>query len=712
MKNIFKICMLMLTIFFSSCEEEVELTITPRTDFTLNDPDISAIIINATYQDTDEVMRLTWDDFSNNASGYTVKLATDEDFTNSIDFATTDTRFLAITFGEINQALSSLGINSISSNTLYVRVDKTDANTNSISFSVLSTTVALAPPVLDTPADGDAFVIDPLKEEDIIITPSWTFENESSVTITYDVQMALAGTGFAEIISLGTAEDTNSISLTTLQLNDFAVSAGLVAETAGDLDLRVKATFDDNGTPIELYSGVKTISVTPYDFALPPVLYVVGAGAVDAGWGWDSPVELVLQGSKWSGNINLSPDNGGNFRFFTDASQQWASPSYNFPYFVDRGYTIDSNFEDAMDGDNNFLFTGTAGQYFIEIDTDARTITLGPAITGPNCNFDQLWVVGAGAVDAGWNWDSPVKISCTGTGVYEGNINLTNDSFRFFTAEGDWSSGRNYPFYANDGYTIDANLEDALDGDNNFRFTGTPGEYGLTIDTVNKTITLGSRISFCDYDQLWLVGAATPGGWGWDAPTALPCVGAGIYSGDVTFTNESFRFFTAEGDWNSGLNYPHYVGEGYTIDAGFEDAMDGDNNFSYIGTPGTVKLTVDTNTQRIYIGEDANCDNDQLWLVGAATPGGWGWDAPTALPCTGNGVYSGEVTFTNEAFRFFTVEGDWNSGLNYPYYVGEGYTIDGDFEDAMDGDNNFSFIGTPGTVTLTVDTNNKTITLN
>ena len=35
-----------------------------------------------------------------------------------------------------------------------------------------------------------------------------------------------------------------------------------------------------------------------------------------------------------------------------------------------------------------------------------------------------------------------------------------------------------------------ANFEDAMDGDNNFRFIGTTGQYYTTIDTVNKTITL------------------------------------------------------------------------------------------------------------------------------------------------------------------------------------------------------------------------------
>ena len=49
---------------------------------------------------------------------------------------------------------------------------------------------------------------------------------------------------------------------------------------------------------------------------------------------------------------------------------------------------------------------------------------------------------------------------------------------------------------------------------------------------------------------------------------------------------------------------------------------------------------------------------------------------------------------------------------NYPFYEGEGYTIDANFENAADGDSNFSFIGTPGTYTLTIDTVNKTIALN
>ena len=46
-----------------------------------------------------------------------------------------------------------------------------------------------------------------------------------------------------------------------------------------------------------------------------------------------------------------------------------------------------------------------------------------------------------------------------------------------------YTENKAYPF-------APENFEDALDTDNNFTFTGTPGTYILTVDTVNMSITL------------------------------------------------------------------------------------------------------------------------------------------------------------------------------------------------------------------------------
>lgn len=282
-------------------------------------------------------------------------------------------------------------------------------------------------------------------------------------------------------------------------------------------------------------------------------------------------------------------------------------------YARDAGLDNDPDTESPNTGSISFRLRAFVGDSNSATDTLSPIVTLTvvlPEDTGtdlPICEFDQLWIVGAGVPDAGWGWTTPVKLPCTGDGVYSGNIRLQNNggadnNFRFFTAEGDWASGRNFPFYNDAGYTIDAGFEDALDGDNNFAFNGTSGFYNLEIDTNNKTITISAPkvTGVCEFDQLWIVGAGTPdAGWGWTSPVKLVCNGEGVYAGSVNLQNNggadnNFRFFTAEGDWASGKNFPYFIGEGYTIDAGFEDALDGDNNFAFIGTTGAYFLTIDT----------------------------------------------------------------------------------------------------------------------
>ena len=162
-------------------------------------------------------------------------------------------------------------------------------------------------------------------------------------------------------------------------------------------------------------------------------------------------------------------------------------------YFEDAGFTIDSNFEKNDDDDSNFLFTGESGFYNLTVDMINKTITLSDPASLGNCDLDQLWAVGAGVPDAGWGWDSPVQLMCEGDNVYKGFLNLDADgdaNFRFFETATDWGSGLNYPYFEDAGFTIDSNFEKADDDDSNFLFVGTTGSYYITIDMINKTITL------------------------------------------------------------------------------------------------------------------------------------------------------------------------------------------------------------------------------
>lgn len=231
-------------------------------------------------------------------------------------------------------------------------------------------------------------------------------------------------------------------------------------------------------------------------------------------------------------------------------------------------------------------FTGAGTANTVEMISEPTPLTITLVERSDVAGCEGLFVVGAAAVDAGWNWDSPIDFSCENN-VQIARINFINDTFRFFETEGDWGSGLNYPYFEGLGYTIDPNFENAQDGDSNFRFIGTPGIYEVVINGNDRSISLTPST------PLYLVGAAiVQTGWAWDNRPEVPEVNPYIYTAEVELTNEAFRFFTVDGDWGSGLNYPYFEGEGYTIDSNFENAEDGDSNFRFIGSPGTYRLTI------------------------------------------------------------------------------------------------------------------------
>ena len=322
---------------------------------------------------------------------------------------------------------------------------------------------------------------------------------------TFSLEKSISG-DFSDAEVVG-ATSANEIAITIGDMLGFAAQAGLdddpETETpnTGEVSFRLKSVIGTGGEPT--YSEAKALTLVLLEATDEQVaicdfdqLYSVGAGIAFAGWDWATPAVFGCTGNGvYSGNVRLQNNDGAdnNFRFFTVATD-WDS-GQNYPFFADAGYDIDANFEDALDGDNNFAFTGTTGYYYLTIDTVNKTITLDEPIAFGSCEIDILYAVGAALPDAGWDWGDPVLFPCNDNGIWSGYVNLSTDAgaeatFRFFTVATDWDSGRNYPWYADAGYTIDANFENAMDGDSNFRFTGESGQYLLTIDEVNKTITL------------------------------------------------------------------------------------------------------------------------------------------------------------------------------------------------------------------------------
>ena len=268
----------------------------------------------------------------------------------------------------------------------------------------------------------------------------------------------------------------------------------------------------------------------------------------------------------------------------------------NFPVTISN--FLDFAKELGLDADPSTTdsagLANNVGQFFVRIKANVGTtdnlttysefetinITWLEDIPTNTCN--SLYVLGEGITDIGWNFPG-IELTCD-TNVLKAKARLGNANFRFFTTVGDWDSGLDYNYFENEGYTIDANLENAGD---NFSFIGTPGIYTITIDDSNKTIQLEASSS------LWAVGDAVPGGWSFSGDTVEFIENTpDIWSASIELNNNIFRFFQTFGTYDTNNNFQYYVDQGFSIDSNFESDGGPDANFNFIGTSGTYNLTI------------------------------------------------------------------------------------------------------------------------
>lgn len=336
-----------------------------------------------------------------------------------------------------------------------------------------------------TPNSGDAVVLSESSLNNPAISLTWdpaVYTTPSSVT--YTVQLAPNGSDFSNAQDLATTTSRNIV-ISTGQLNVPALTAGAVPFVSTPLDFRIKATVA-GGLP--LYSNVITYNVTAFGCL---GQYAVGAGIPSAGWGWSSPANLICDNNVLTMKVGLV---NNTFRFFTE-NGNWGS-GRNFPYYLGQGYKIVSVLEDALDGDNNFRFTGTPDTYRVKIDENNKTIGVAKSTVASGIEPTSFWMVGA-ATPGGWSWsgNNETELPVVSNGIYEVPVKLlNNETFRiWFANDGTDAWGlpnKNYPGYIGDGYTIDSELINALDGDSNFRYVGPTGIRLFKINTVTKVISV------------------------------------------------------------------------------------------------------------------------------------------------------------------------------------------------------------------------------
>ncbi len=207
-------------------------------------------------------------------------------------------------------------------------------------------------------------------------------------------------------------------------------------------------------------------------------------------------------------------------------------------------------------------------------------------VTTYSTTFPPIYMTGEAV--GGWNWNSDKIVPSSKPNVYSTLAYFEKGkAFRFFKQR-DWGpTSYNYPYFSE----VTDLLENANDGDKNFKVVGETGWYRITVDMKNKAVTMKT----VKEPVMFMTGAAL-GGWDWkDNFVKMTFVQEGIWTASTDFAKgETFRFFKQEG-WGDSYNYPYFE----KVSDAFVNAEDGDKNFRFVKETGVYTITLNLNEKQV-----------------------------------------------------------------------------------------------------------------
>lgn len=533
--------LLSFAFIFTACETEESLTITtPEAKFVLNTPGISTVFLNFALPDN-PAFTISWNDEITGNGSYNVEMSTDEAFTTPATLGTTDSSNFSMTVADFNNAIANAGVSKFKDVAIYMRVSVGSQISNNI--LLLVTTYPVNEQVVNSVSDGDSFVLSLDNNDAIAITVEWDdpiLDSSLGVNVEYFLEAATAGTDFAMPIEVASVTNQNSISLTNAQLNAAAIQSGILVDTNGNLDIRVRSIITDNatGSVLERIGDTITISVTTYLTVLDLSTNwgIIGSAAND--WGatpdlpfWTTDVDGVLVAY-----VNLID---GEIKF--RENMDWAN---NYGDTGANG-TLDAG------GDNIAV---TAGSYKITMDLNNLTYTIE--------NF-SLGIVGGAYNNWGATPDFMLEYDQY-SDVFRGIVTLIDGEMKF-RMNNDWGTN-----WGDDG--VDGTLE--AGGAN---IVVTAGIYIATVNMNDLTYTLEP------INNVWgLVGGAY-NEWGatpdaqFNRDWSRPFNDIWILN-DVTLIDGEYKF-RANNAWD--VNYGDNGGDG-VLEAGGANLVTTAGTYSFV----------------------------------------------------------------------------------------------------------------------------------
>lgn len=385
----------------------------------------------------------------------------------------------------------------------------------------------------------------------------------------------------------GWAEDTP---MTRVDENNWTIEITL---TNGEVKFRANGSWDinwgdlafprgigtQNGPNIPVFAGTYKVSFNSttgeYFFDVESDISIIGSAA----FGWDTDVKMYpVEGSEVDYYLEIEL-NQGDLKFRQD--QDWA---------VNWGGSDFPEGIATLNGPN--IPIPKAGNYAIEFNKETGAYRFTEIVA-----FESIGIIGS-ATPGGWDEETPLRKDADGP-LWRAVLELTDGEAKF-RANNSWDinwGGTDFPIGVGE-----------LNGPN---IPVTAGTYLVIFEPESGEYNF---LTVQEYDQVSIIGSATPGGWDNDTPMEKDPEDGSVWHLRIDLV-EGFMKFRANNDW--AVNWGD---DQFPSGIGYQDGPD-------IPVPSDGEYIITFNTTTGEYNFEEIIEYDAVSLVGASGPFG-AWPSP------------------------------------------------------------------------------------
>lgn len=293
-----------------------------------------------------------------------------------------------------------------------------------------------------------------------------------AIGFTNSVEFALAGTNFSPSTTVTVSKETNTFSLTHLQLNNVLAQLEIAPNSAKNIEVRLKSNAN---SVTAFYSNVLTISMTGYTpnpDLIYPKINVPGSYAGAAGYQDWTPAN--------SPNL-FSPEKNNKYRGFIYVT----NPNSEYKFTINQDWAGDkgddgTNTGKLVETGEQNIKAALAGTYYIKVDWTANTYSAVVA------NFGVI----GDATPTGWNSDTDFVYNPSTKTYVINSIALSASGIFKFRANDDWAmkfqpASIDQTIASGTAIQTFLSSEGTVTGDPNYK-VGVSGNYKIELDVHNS----------------------------------------------------------------------------------------------------------------------------------------------------------------------------------------------------------------------------------